>query len=334
MDEGQTTPAESELSGPQHVNARRASEQTSREIALSVVILSYNTRRFTIDCLESIKREYEPQLSSGEFEVLVADNASTDGSPAAIRQFGERSAMDGLRVLDNGGNIGFAAGNNRATALARGRYVLFLNPDTVVYPQTLTHLIGFMDRRPDAGAATCRLEHPDGRLDETCHRGFPTPWNAFCHFSGLERRFPRSRLFAAYTQGWKDLDRVHEVDAAAGAFLLVRREAGERVGWWDEDYFFYGEDLQLCYDLRNAGYRIFYIPEVASLHYGGAASGIKQQSRNVTTAARAVTARAQTSRFDAMRIFYGKNYAGSSPRPLTWLVELGIRYLNRRNRPA
>jgi GT2 family glycosyltransferase len=326
--------AVSGLRSTQQGVARRAPEHTSRQIALSIVILSYNTRSFTIDCLQSIKRGYEAELSRGEFELIVADNASTDGSPKALREYGAQTAQGTLRIIDNGGNIGFAAGNNNATAFARGRYVMFLNPDTVVYPRTLTYLIEFMDCHPEAGAATCRLVGPDGALDETCHRGFPTPWNAFCHFSGLERRFPHSRLFASYTQGWKDFNRVHEVDAAAGAFLIVRREAGERIGWWDEDYFFYGEDLQFCYDLRKAGYKIYYIPEVASLHYGGVASGIKRYSRSVTTADCDVRANAQTSRFDAMRIFYRKNYSDAYPRPLAWLVEQGIRHLQRRDRPA
>lgn len=263
--------------------------------------------------------------------MIVTDNDSPDGSLEAFKAYKKKSKIKSFHVVDNGGNIGFAAGNNKGLPYAKGRYVLFLNPDTVTYPRTLTHMIDFMDQHPEAGAATCKLEIPSGGIDEACHRGFPTPWNAFCHFSGLEKLFPHNRLFSGYLQGWKDMTQVHEVDAIAGAFLLVPRKVGEEEGWWDEEYFFYGEDLQFCYNIRKLGYKIYYVPDVSILHYGGVSSGIKKSGQNVTTANREIKRRVQGWRFDAMRIFYKKNYSDTYPAPLNWLVHQGINFLHKRN---
>ena len=140
-------------------------------------------------------------------------------------------------MVDSGGNIGFSAGNNKGLPYAKGRYVLFLNPDTIVYPRTLSDMLAFMEKHPEVGAASCKLINKDGALDFNCHRGFPTPWNAFCYFSGLQKMFPKSKLFAGYTQGWKDLSSTHEVDAIEGAFMLVPRSVGEKIKWFDDDYF-------------------------------------------------------------------------------------------------
>lgn len=304
-----------------------------KAIDLSIIILNYNTKKITIEAIKSIEDNYPKDVASGNFEVIVTDNASPDNSLAAFKEYKKHTKIKSFHVVDNGGNIGFAAGNNKGLPYANGRYVLFLNPDTVVYPKTLTYMIDFMDQHPDAGAASCKVEIPSGGIDEASHRGFPTPWNAFCHFSKLEKFFPKSRLFAGYTQGWKDLTKTHEVDAVVGAFLFVRREIGEEVGWWDEDYFFYGEDIQFCYDIRRLGYKIYYVPEVAILHYGGVASGIKKQTQQITTANIEIKKRVQGWRFDAMRIFYRKNYAKTYPKPVTWAVNKGIDYLHKQNLP-
>ena len=298
---------------------------------LSIIILNYNAKNHALESIKSIENNYPRQVAAGSLEVIITDNASTDGSLKAFTDYKKHTAIKSFHVIDNGGNIGFAAGNNKGVPYAKGRYILFLNPDTIVYPKTLSHMVDFMDKHPDAGAATCKIEIPIGGIDEASHRGFPTPWNAFTHFSGLERMFPKSRVFAGYTQGWKDMDRVHEVDAIVGAFLFVRREVGEEIGWWDEEYMFYGEDLQFCYNLRKKGYKIYYVPEVSILHYGGVSSGIKKQSQDFTTADAKTRARVQGWRFDAMRIFYKKNYHEKYPKALTWLVHRGINYLHRRN---
>ncbi len=300
------------------------------QVDLSIIILSYNTKDITLDAIKSIEKNYPKDVSSGNFEVIVTDNQSPDGSFQAFKEYRKHTKIKSFHPVDNGGNIGFAAGNNKGLPYAKGRYILFLNPDTIVYPKTLTYLLQFMDSHPDAGAATCKLMNKHGDMDFNCHRGFPTPWNAFTFFSGLQRKFPKSRLFAGYTQGWKDLNTTHKIDALEGAFMMVRREVGEKVGWWDDDYFFYGEDLQFCYDIQKLGYNIYYVGEVQIMHIGGASSGIKAASQNVTTANVEGKRRAQGWRFDAMRIFYKKNYHDKYPALVQWGIFKGIDLMQKR----
>jgi GT2 family glycosyltransferase len=299
-------------------------------VDLSIIILSYNTKDITLDAIKSVEKNYPKEVASGRFEVIVTDNQSPDGSYEAFKEYKKHTKIKTFHPVDNGGNIGFAAGNNKGLPFAKGRYVLFLNPDTIVYPKTLTYLIEFMDNHPEAGGVSCKLVNKDGAIDFNCHRGFPTPWNAFTFFSGLQRKFPKSRLFAGYTQGWKDMNTTHEVDSVEGAFLMVPREVGEKVGWWDEDYFFYGEDIQFCYDIKKLGYKIYYVGEVSIMHIGGASSGIKPKSQNVTTANVEGKRRVQGWRFDAMRMFYKKNYAKTYPAPLQWAIFRAIDFMQKR----
>ncbi|HSD98663.1 MAG TPA: glycosyltransferase family 2 protein [Patescibacteria group bacterium] len=298
---------------------------------MSIIILNYNTKKIALECVSSIEKNYPKEIAEGYMQIVLADNASTDGSLEAFKDYKKKTKTKLFTVVDCGGNIGFSTGNNKAIPFAKGKYILFLNPDTIVYPKTLTRMIEFMDSHPDAGASTCRVEIPNGQIDEASHRGFPTPWNAFTHFSKLEQVFPQSPFFSGYTRSWEDMTKVHQVPAIVGAFLFVRREAGEKIGWWDEDYFFYGEDLQFCYDLHKAGYAIYYVPDVKILHYGGVSSGIKKQSQDKTTASDETRKKVQGYRFDAMRIFYKKNYSHHHPF-LTWIVMKGIDVLHKRNK--
>jgi GT2 family glycosyltransferase len=186
-----------------------------------------------------------------------------------------------------------------------------------------------MQDHPEAGAASCKLINKDGLMDFNCHRGFPTPWNAFCYFFGLQKMFPKSRLFAGYTQGWKDMNGTHEVDAIEGAFFFVPRTVGDKIKWFDEDYFFYGEDLQFCYDIMTQGLKIYYIGNVEIMHIGGAASGIKK-TQTVTNSNVEAKTKIQTARFDAMKIFYKKNYKKIYPAFLQYLIFSGIDFMKKR----
>ncbi len=298
---------------------------------LSIIILNYNTSQLTLDAVSSIEKNYPVEIKSGQLEIVVADNASPDESLTEFKKYSEKTKIKSFHVVDNEENIGFAKGNNKALKYVKGKYVLFLNPDTIVYPGTLNRMIEFMDQHPDAGAVTCKIEIPTGGIDEASHRGFPTPWNAFTHFSGLEKIFPKSKVFAGYTQSFKNMNSIHEVDAISGAFLFVRNDVGQKIGWWDEEYFFYGEDIQFCYNIKKLGYKIYYIPDVSILHYGGVSSGIKKQSHHITTADKEHKKVMQGHRFEAMRIFYKKNYDKRYPKALSWLVRQGIDLLHRRN---
>ena len=287
---------------------------------LSIIIVSFNGKEFLKKCLASILQGIEGKL---KFEIIVVDNASSDGSPSVISNF--QFPISNFKKILNKTNVGFSKANNQGIKISEnGKYVLFLNPDTVIQKNTIEKMIKFMDNNKDAGAATCKLVMLNGKIDDASHRGFPTPWNAFCHFSGLARLFPKSKLFSGYNLGWMDINKVHEIDALAGAFMLVRRIAGDQAKWWDEDYFFYGEDIDFCYMLKQKGWKIYYVPDVFVTHYKGISGGIKSISKNITTASEETKKRATKWRFKAMRIFYNKHYKQRYPWIVNFLVEKGI----------
>lgn len=299
-------------------------------VDLSIIILTYNTKDITFAAIKSIEENYPKEISSGKYEVIVADNRSTDGTLEFFQQYQKETKIKTFHIVDNGGNLGFSKGNNKGVPYATGRYVLFLNPDTIVYKDTLNYMIDFLDSHKEVGAASCKLINKDGQIDFNCHRGFPTPWNAFCYFSGLQRVFPKSKIFAGYTKGWEDLNTTHEVDAVEGAFMIMPYDVGEKVGWWDEDYFFYGEDLQFCYEIKKLGYKIYYIGEKNIMHIGGASSGIKKKAQGITTANIETKKRLQRERFNAMRIFYRKNYKNKYPFFIYFLIDKTIAFLENR----
>ena len=301
---------------------------------LSIIIVNYNTKEFLKKCLDTILSSIDGKLS---YEIIVVDNASSDGSPSEISRL--RASFAGVaakaeqnfggqanfKFIANKENVGFSKANNQGIKIMeKNKYVLFLNPDTIVQKNAIEEMTKFMDTHKDAGAATCKLLMLNGDIDDASHRGFPTPWSSFSHFSGLSKIFPKSKLFSGYSLGWKDLNKVHEIDALAGAFMLVRREAGEQARWWDEDYFFYGEDIDFCYMLKQKGWKIYYVPTVSVTHYKGISGGIKSVSKELTTASKETKKRATKWRFKAMRIFYNKHYQQRYPWIITQLVNVGI----------
>jgi len=285
---------------------------------LSIIIVSYNTKEFLKGCIESIYKT----IKDINFEVIVVDNNSTDGTDKAVAAL--ESSRSDFKFIQNSENLGFSKANNVGVKKAQGRYLLFLNPDIIVHEKTLQGMVKFMDKHQDAGAATCKLVMPNGKIDDASHRGSPTPWNAFTHFSGLAKLFGKTKLFGGYNLGFTDLTKTHEIDALAGAFMLVRRKAGEEAGWWDEDYFFYGEDLDFCYMLREKGWKIYYVPEFSALHYKGVSHGLKKISKDITTASEETRTKSQRERFRAMRLLYKKHYEQKYPKFLTSLVYFGI----------
>lgn len=283
-------------------------------IDLSIIIVNYNAKEFLKKCLDSI---FESNITN--YEVIVVDNASRDGSVDELKKFEPK-----IKLIVNKKNVGFSAANNRGIRKAGGRYILFLNPDTNVYPNTFKYMLNFMDKNKSAGAATCKVVLSNGKLDDASHRGFPTPWNAFCFFSGLDKIFPKSKIFGGYHMGWENLNKTHEIKACAGAFMLVRREAGEQVNWWDENYFFYGEDLDFCLELYKKGWKIYFVPKVSILHYKGISSGLKKHSKHLSHADLEIQKVATAARFDAMKILYKKQYMDKYPKFITWIVMKGI----------
>ena len=294
---------------------------------LSIIILNYNVKDLLINCLESI---FKSKRKEDNWQVIVVDNASEDGSTEAISSrwkiaSSQTSRNDVLELLVNKSNLGFAAGNNIGVKKAKAPVILFLNPDTLVVGQAIQNSYQYLMSNPDIGALTVRVELPDGKLDYSCHRGFPTPWNSLTYFSGLAKLFPYSPFFAGYTASFQDISKTHQIDCLTGAFLMVRKIAGEQIGFWDEDYFFNGEDIEFCYSLKEKGWQIWFYPKEKIIHYKGSSSGLWSTGQTkVDKHKRLEAARHGVS---AMRIFYMKHYYKKYLPILRDLVLVGIKML-------
>ncbi|OMF88078.1 glycosyltransferase family 2 protein [Paenibacillus sp. FSL R7-0337] len=229
-------------------------------VDVSILILNYNTCRLTMDCLRSV---YDSETSYS-YEIILVDNNSEDDSVETIsKEFPE------VLLIANSENVGFAKGNNQGMEVASGRYVLLLNSDTVIRKDTLETMLAFMDSRPDLGASGCKVILPDGSLDKACRRGFPTPSASFYYAFGFSKLFPDRPKFNGYQLGYLDPDDEYPVDCLVGAFMLLRRETIEQVGGLDETFFMYGEDLDWCYRIKEAGWGIYYYPHTSIVHLKG-----------------------------------------------------------------
>ncbi|MBI4039589.1 glycosyltransferase family 2 protein [Candidatus Daviesbacteria bacterium] len=284
---------------------------------LAVVIVNYKAGDILQDCLEALVR---PQTNL-DMEIWVVDNASGDGSPAMIKK-----KFAQVKLIENSSNLGYAKANNIALKQIDAEYVLLLNPDCVVDENTIFFMLGFMDKYPKVGASTCLVVLADGQIDWACHRGFPSPWAALTYFFGLERQFPRAKLLSQYHQTYKNLNEIHEIDSPSGAFFLIRKQVIDQVGFLDEDYFMYGEDIDWSFRVKQAGWRIMYIPEVKATHYKGISSGIKQHSQEQSTADDETKVRSTKAFYEAMKIFYRKHYHSRYFFLVNWLVYLAIDY--------
>lgn len=284
---------------------------------LSIIIVNYNASKVLIPCLKSLE-DYGSWLKEN-CEVFVIDNASADDSVEQVRvQF------PWVKLVANTENVGFSMANNQGLRQASGDYQLLLNPDTIVPQGTLQACLDFLKKHQDAGVVTCKVELANGHLDMDCHRGFPTPWASFTYFSGLEKLFPKSKLFGQYHQTWKDLSTTHEIDSAVGAFMMMPKKAIDEVGLLDERFFFYGEDLDWCYRFKEKSYKVYYYPDVKITHYKGYSSGMRKESREVTSATKQSRDKVVLASVEAMKLFYDKHYKGKYPAFITWKVYLGI----------
>jgi Predicted glycosyltransferases len=228
---------------------------------LSIVIVNYNVAYFLEHCLLSVRKA----LVGVEAEVFVVDNNSVDNSLQMLSdKFPE------VKVIANKENYGFAKANNQAICISSGEYVLLLNPDTVVAEDTFTKTLFFMDSHPEAGALGVKMINGEGRFLKESKRGFPSLWAAFCKMSGLTALMPHSKKYAQYYMGHLPENQVNQVQVLAGAFMLLRREALDKAGGGlDEDYFMYGEDIDLSYQITLAGYKNYYYPLTSIIHYKG-----------------------------------------------------------------
>lgn len=306
-------------------------------IDISIVILTYNQWDLTRQTIESISEVKKG--SNLNIQTIISDNGSTEPIVEEVKV-----RFPWIDIVDNKANLGFSAGNNRGVEIASGKYVLFLNSDTKVFTGVIEYLINILEKQNSIGIATCRVELEDGSLDPASHRGFPTPWRALTYYSGLEKlsvklinEFGKNNftnlighLFGGYHLVYKDMKIPHEIDACTGAFLLMTRELGESLGWWDEQFFMYGEDLDLCYRVKEKKLKVMYYPDVKIIHYKHS-SGLKIKA-DLTSSDEEKRKRIQTKYkttnafYDAMKLFYKKHYSNVYPRIVQYLVFFGIDY--------
>ncbi len=274
------------------------------DIDISVIIVNYNVRDAAENCISSI---YKSNNGKFNIEILFVDNHSLDGSVERISK-----AFPDVKIYANSRNLGFSKANNIALKDAKGKYILILNPDTVLEEGTFEKMISFCENHPDVGAVSSKLILADGKLDLACRRTFPSLSVALPRILGLSRLFPKSRIFGKYNLTYLDENQTVEVDAICGAFMFIPANVLKLTGYFDEDYFMYGEDLDLCYKIKKNNLKVFYYPEVTTIHLKGEST----KKSNISYV---------NNFYGAMMIFVRKNLT-ESPKILILLLQIGIFY--------
>ncbi len=276
---------------------------------LSIIILTHNTRDITLRCLREVDTMCE-RSAQLRVEVIVVDNASDDGTAEALTSLTLTHCV--MKYLRNNTNEGFSKGNNIGLAHATGKYVLYLNSDVMTsstdHPVNLSDLVSYLGRHIDVGALTTSVLLPSGEIDPASHRGFPTLWRSVCYFLGVEKVVRKCavkqtlvlKLCGGYHLLHEDRAREHEIDAGTAAFLLCRYDLLRELGGFDEIFFMYGEDLDLCYRMKEKGLKIMWVPRGSVLHLKYQ-SGLGSQDRRTRT-------RIRWYFYDAMGKFYRKHY--------------------------
>lgn len=300
------------------------------EVDLSVIILSYNTKNLTKKCLNSLLKNISKNKTI-KFEVIVVDNGSDDGSVEMLKKIRSRLNRDEIRnktifkFIFNDKNLGYPKGNNEALKVANGKYILFLNSDVMVDDVNFEKIIGYLNGDPEVGALTVKVNLADGNIDPASHRGFPTIWNSFCYFTGLERLFKSlavvNKFFGGYHLLHLNLAAIHEIDSPSGAFYLANKRILDELKGFDENFFMYGEDIDLSFRINSLGYKIIYYPLYRVIHLKHA-SGLEKKD---------VSTRNKTKRhfYAAMKIFYKKHYAEKHLWFVNQLVYLAIAIFER-----
>jgi len=265
---------------------------------LSIIIVNYNVKEFLQNLIHSIKKA----VSGLEYEIIIVDNASDDGSVELLRE-----KFPKIKLIINKENLGFGKANNIGLSIAKGDYFLLLNPDTLVAEDTFKKMISFFEDTPKAKLAGCKILNPDGTLQLACRRSFPGPWTSLCKVTGLSSLFPNSKLFARYNLTYLDENKTYEVDAISGSFMMMRKEVYLKVGGFDEQFFMYGEDLDLCYRIQQAGFKVYYVHDTQIIHYKGEST--RRSNLDETKIF-----------YDAMHLFVKKHLSSS------FIVEIILRF--------
>jgi len=271
---------------------------------LSVVIVNYNVKHFLEQCLCSVEKAIA--YSMIDAEVLVIDNHSQDNSLDYLKPI-----FSCVKFISNDHNVGFAKACNQGWQLSKGKFVLFLNPDTIVAEDCFSKCISFLETHPDAGAVGVKMLDGHGKFLKESKRAFPSPVTSLFKLFGFARVFPKSKTFSRYHLGHLHENKNHEVDVLAGAFMMMRRKVLEEVGSFDEVFFMYGEDVDLSYRIQKAGFKNYYIAETSMLHFKGEST--KKGSLNYVRMF-----------YNAMSIFVRKHYGGTRAGIFNLLIHLAI----------
>ena len=282
--------------------------------SLDIVINTHNVRDLVVESIASI---YKQKGKTDDWRLIVVDMASNDGTKELVQE-----KFPEVDVVASKNNLGFAKGNNLARKLVNAEYVLFLNPDTKIVGKVIQNTIRVLDERKDIGAVGCRVMLPNGKLDYSCHRGLPTIWNTLSYWSGLAKIFPKSKFFAGYTATYLDYHYSHEIECISGTYLLIRKKVLDKVEWWDEDYFWNGEDIEMCFRIKKLGGKIWYEAGEEILHYKGSSSGLWSTAK--VGVPKETRVRSAKSAAYAMRIFIRKHWRELGPAPIIAIVWLGV----------
>ncbi len=272
---------------------------------ISIVIVNYNVKDYLIQCLRSI----DNSISNLKIQTIVVDNNSTDGSIDFLTPL-----FPDVTFVQSSINLGFSKANNLGFKYSNSKYILILNPDTIISENTLDVMFEFMEANSNVGLAGCKVLNPDGSFQLACRRGFPTPWVAFTKLFGLQKLFPKSKLFAGYNLTYLDENETNDVDALIGAFMFVKTDLINQINGFDEDFFMYGEDLDLCYRIHKLGYKIKYLPQTTIVHFKGEST----RRSNIDELHHF---------FEAMKIYAEKHYNNSKLFLMFLKCGINLRYL-------
>jgi GT2 family glycosyltransferase len=271
-------------------------------LELSIIIVNYNVRHFLEQCLYSVKKA----INGMDAEVIVIDNNSSDNSLTVLQPL-----FPSFFFTTNSENAGFAKACNQGVQLSKGKYILFLNPDTLVPEDCFTKCIDFFNTHPDAGALGIKMLDGSGHFLKESKRSFPSPRTSLFKLFGLAKLFPRSKIFSKYHLGNLDENKDHEVDVLAGAFMMVKREVLDKTGGFDEVFFMYGEDVDLSYRIQKAGYKNYYFSGSSIIHFKGEST--RKGSLNYVRLF-----------YNAMSVFVGKHYGGGKAGTFGFMIYLAI----------
>jgi GT2 family glycosyltransferase len=275
---------------------------TIPEIDLSICVVTYNARDYLAECLKSIFENTHLKI-----EIIVVDNGSQDGVEEMLRE-----NFPQVCLIQNKTNAGYTRPMNQALRAATGKFLVQLNPDTLILPGSLDYLVDFMEGFPEVGICGPKVLNPDGTLQKSCRRGESRPWAVISYFTGLHSLFPKSRFFGGYLMNYIGEDETHEVAGVSGSCMLIRREVIDQIGYLDEQFFAYQEDADFCFRAKRAGWKVYYMPGAKIIHYGGRGGSRVEPYRSIYEWHRSYW------------LFYNKTYASDYLFLFNWLYYLAI----------